>query len=955
MPYRAFISYSHAADARLAPALQTGLHHFARPWNKLRAMRTFRDKTSLALTPALWPAIERALAESDFFVFLASPQAAASPWVEKEVRYWLDHKPKDRFLIVLTGGSIIWDQQAGDFDWARTDALPRMLSGSFDAEPLHLDLRWASRTEHLSLRHPEFRSGVASLAARLHGKELDEISGEDVRQYRLFVRIRNAGIAALAVLTAASVLGFWRANVNRNIAENRRYVSTAQALAAMAVRMRIQGTDDEQAALFARQAYLFNQDHGSARLDEIDAALRSVLSAPFFGARLPIEQELGALAFSRDGRWLAGGTAAGEIRVWDLTRRAAQPRRIAPASSPVLRLGFAPDSGSLLAFTESAELAVVRLPLFDAQPARMRLNGVTALTGAHTLSASARWFAAGRDDGAVLVWDTAQPEAAPRELCCHEREVTALAFDPAHEETLISAARDRTVRVWDLSQQGGAARTARTLGATPVSLAFRSDGGLLAIGTAPTAPSLAEAVDDQAPGAAQLLLWDPGRPDEDFRPSGQSPVQFETVAFLPGGSHLAAIVRGENAVQIWRVGAPQAEPAILRSVEPLATLAVSPGGRFLASIETRTPGIMPESAVRLWTLEAAPGSPIVLEGHEGGVVSLAFDPKSGALASASRDGSLRIWDLATRAATQLDVGESVPVALAFAPAGSLLASGTTAPLASSAAFALMLWKPGESATPVRRFDDHSSEVAAVAFSRDGTRVASAGRYDGTIHYRGAGESKTAPLDIPAGTSEVPCLALSPARDALAWGSGDGTIRLLDLANPVAAPKVLSAHARGVTSLAFTPDGNGLLSGSLDGLVLLWDAAPDGDGYRELGRARSAVRAVATDRGGFAAAAGEDGAVYTWELSKPDAAPVVLRTGADVYALAFSPDGKRIASAGVSPEIRVWPRTHELVEAVCGTVWRNLRRQGEWNRAIGADVAYAATCPNLPEDPDPRQR
>ena len=169
MPYRAFISYSHAADARLAPALQTGLHHFARPWNKLRAMRTFRDKTSLALTPALWPAIERALAESDFFVFLASPQAAASPWVEKEVRYWLDHKPKDRFLIVLTGGSIIWDQQAGDFDWARTDALPRMLSGSFDAEPLHLDLRWASRTEHLSLRHPEFRSGVASLAGVVPG------------------------------------------------------------------------------------------------------------------------------------------------------------------------------------------------------------------------------------------------------------------------------------------------------------------------------------------------------------------------------------------------------------------------------------------------------------------------------------------------------------------------------------------------------------------------------------------------------------------------------------------------------------------------------------------------------------------------------------------------------------------------------------------------------------------
>ena len=84
MIYKAFISYSHAADGRLAPALQTALHRFAKPWYRLRAVRVFRDKTPLAATPALWPSIEKALAQSDYVILLASPEAAASEWVQRE-------------------------------------------------------------------------------------------------------------------------------------------------------------------------------------------------------------------------------------------------------------------------------------------------------------------------------------------------------------------------------------------------------------------------------------------------------------------------------------------------------------------------------------------------------------------------------------------------------------------------------------------------------------------------------------------------------------------------------------------------------------------------------------------------------------------------------------------------------------------------------------------------------
>ena len=72
MPYDGFISYSHAADARLAPALQQGLQRLAKPWNSRRALHIFRDESGLSTNPDLWLSIERAMADSEWFVLLAS-------------------------------------------------------------------------------------------------------------------------------------------------------------------------------------------------------------------------------------------------------------------------------------------------------------------------------------------------------------------------------------------------------------------------------------------------------------------------------------------------------------------------------------------------------------------------------------------------------------------------------------------------------------------------------------------------------------------------------------------------------------------------------------------------------------------------------------------------------------------------------------------------------------------
>jgi hypothetical protein len=182
LAYDAFISYSHGGDGGLAPALQSALHRFAKPWWKLRAVNVFRDGTSLAAAHDLSGAIRTALAQSRFFILLASTPYAGSKWCQREVEYWIADQPPETLLIVLADGAIAWDEESGDFDWTVTTALPPTLSGVFKSEPLWIDL--SSTRSGANVSDPRFQQAVAMLAARLHGKSLDEIAGGDVRQHR---------------------------------------------------------------------------------------------------------------------------------------------------------------------------------------------------------------------------------------------------------------------------------------------------------------------------------------------------------------------------------------------------------------------------------------------------------------------------------------------------------------------------------------------------------------------------------------------------------------------------------------------------------------------------------------------------------------------------------------------------------------------------------------------------
>jgi MTH538 TIR-like domain (DUF1863) len=218
--YKAFVSYSHVADGKLAPALQRGIEHLGKAWYRRAVVRVFRDETNLSANLGLWSSIERALEQSEHFLLMGSVRSADSPWVRREVEWWLEHRPIDRLLLIVTEGEIAWDAAARDFDWGRTTCLSRVLGARFAEEPRYVDLRWAKDRDDLSLRNSKFRTAVLTLAAPLHGRPMEELDGEDIRQQRRFRAAAGAAAVLIGALAISSVVALRSAHEQTRITES---------------------------------------------------------------------------------------------------------------------------------------------------------------------------------------------------------------------------------------------------------------------------------------------------------------------------------------------------------------------------------------------------------------------------------------------------------------------------------------------------------------------------------------------------------------------------------------------------------------------------------------------------------------------------------------------------------------------------------------------------------------
>ncbi len=267
--------------------------------------------------------------------------------------------------------------------------------------------------------------------------------------------------------------------------------------------------------------------------------------------------------------------------------------------------------------------------------------------------------------------------------------------------------------------------------------------------------------------------------------------------------------------------------------------------------------------------------------------SVAFSPDGGLLAAGSTEGTVRLWDVASRQhLATLEAPNTYGVAsVAFSPDGSTLASGlwqgnvTLWDVASREEVATLEW--------------HGNYVRSVAYSPDGDLLASVS--DSTvILWDVASREEIATLKGHTTSQGVRSLAFSPDGTTLASGSGDRTIKLWDVASREEIA-TLEGHGNHVNSVAFSPDGGLLASGSTEGTVRLWDVASRQHiATLDAGDRRVGDVAFSPDGGALAADSGL-GRVDLWDVTSEKLVDTFAQPSW-VKSIAFSPDGGVLAAA-----------------------------------------------------------
>lgn len=320
--YDAFISYSQRVERPLVVALQREMEDLGRPRYRRRTLRVFRDNANLGASAGLWSSVERALAASDWFILIASEEAARSEWVRKEVAWWLEHRTTDRMLIALLDGQIVWT--GGDFDFPATTALPPMLAGRFAEEPLYIDLRPVRARSRETARELIGPETVADLMAPIRGVPKDSIVGQHLTLQRRSRRIIRSVVAGLTALTVASAAATFVAVNQQRTAERERTRAEAQAREATSRRLadlslRSPGRDESLQYLFAAQAYRFAPTTAATgalfQLAQTVSDWRGSLAKDKLARVVGHRNGVAAASFSPSGSRVATVDGAGAVRI----------------------------------------------------------------------------------------------------------------------------------------------------------------------------------------------------------------------------------------------------------------------------------------------------------------------------------------------------------------------------------------------------------------------------------------------------------------------------------------------------------------------------------------------------------------------------------------------------------------------------------------------------------------
>ncbi|MDA0245344.1 MAG: AAA family ATPase [Chloroflexi bacterium] len=889
-----------------------------------------------------------------------------------------------------------------------------------------LDVSWqtveAERLTHEDAQRRELETAqqLAESAQRLAEAEREraEQQAQEARREQLAAQAIQKGaqwlkaISVVAVvLTILAIYAGYTALQNAAEAEEKRQVADllteeaeqkqrlTRARELAAISSTILYDYPQRALLLAVEAYnvLLPTD---PRVPEVEEALRLALAATG-GRAVPASavanerQNVTAVAVSEDGRWLATGTLEGEILVWpqeDFT----QPPLVLKHEEvgEILALAISPDGEWLYASLAGGVVLEWDLLDLETPPFVLVDDNVAYQVG---LAVSENWLVLGGEDGQTTIWRRDDLGGEPIQMKNHDGSIYGVAISN-DEAWLVTAGADANAYLYDLQEvvREGEAAVAQELNAHTgqifaVAISPDNEWIVTAGGTPPWI-----AVD---PRDAVVMVWE----REDLS---------EPVAILTDhDAHVAAVditadsewlvtASWDHTARLYDLLNLDDEAYVLRGHEDhVVDVAFADGGQRIVTGST-------DQTVRIWDLESAEqgliASPLLLDNHNNPIQQMAINPTSDWLATASDDGQVWLWHLATNnpAWAQYELVQGGSRALAFSPNGRWLAT-------AAGEGDLRLWDMSRDDPSARfvRLGGSPPAVSHLVFSADGRWLAAAGAGGIVLVWdmealdappqvvRGVGLGMVQQLLFSTGTDEtrqevvdwlivavreegrsfnaeiqlwpmgewtseasvrwtghtdtINSMAVSPDGRWLVSGSGDRTVRRWDLFNPSAEPTVLRDYPDGVRKVAISPDGRWLAVGGWSPDLYLWDlgdltAVPlvfrDHDAW---------IDDLAFSRNGEWLVSGSyDDTARLWYLeSAPNIASVALRAHEDtVGVVAIRADDHWLMTGGDDGAVMVWSlQLEELVDLACRTAGRNLSNsREEWQRYFAGEV-YRPTC------------
>jgi WD40 repeat protein len=551
-------------------------------------------------------------------------------------------------------------------------------------------------------------------------------------------------------------------------------------------------------------------------------------------------------AFSPDGKLLATCDAIGVTRLWEIATRRERLQVGGHGKNIVHAVAFSPDGKT---FATAGRDGVAKL--WDSETGkelvafRSNSHGVRDIV----FSPDGRTVFTGSDDTFIRYWDVATGREL-KVLRAFLTEVVSLAVTPDGRYLVASASE---IKMWEVAT-----------GKVVHAFAGHTDF-VWKVVVSPDGKTLASGSVDRT-----ARLWEIASGRELDRIKGHD----EDVAFLAFTPDGRQLITGESLrLKLWEISELPRD-RIFRTPTgcKFATVSLSADGKWLAAGEYISgASCKPPAAISLWEVESAKIKLAVPHNRDlTGIGFLAFrnhlvysDITGLAGVVEVENGREIAQFLGHRAVAVNRKGTGIIWSLAVAPDGRLIATG-------SEKNTVKLWTPDGRETRTLRGPGEATEadghsVHAIAFSRDGRKLAVGGYDDGIPIFDPASGQKLLRLAGHQGTvlaikfspddrliatagedslakvwdaadgqllrtlkghaNQVTCLAWTPDGKRLASAGKDRTIRFWNVETGLEV-LTLKEHADSVTSLAFSSDGRGLFSASWDGTVRLWRAATE---------------------------------------------------------------------------------------------------------------------------------